>query len=380
MSSSGDLTPVDLLRVAVVHEWVDSYAGSEQVFETIAKLIPHADLYALSVQPNVRLDLGGRSVTTTFLDSGGLRSRRDLTLPIMPLAWTSLGRRNYDLVITSHHAFAHGNRLAAKSGTHLSYVHTPARYIWSPEIDERGRGVALAPARGILKRFDRRLAGRVDAYAGNSRAVADRIQKYWGRKADVIHPPVRVDYFADHGVVEPTRDYVLGVGRWIPYKNLDLVIEAADKVGLPVKIAGRGPSKARITEAAAAASVPVELIESPSDAELRRLYANAGCLVFPTVEDFGMVPVEAQAAGAPIVAIPEGGVLETVVEGVSGVYAAELSSAAIAEAIPRALPLHGDGPSENAMSFSQQAFSRAFSDWVENRARITLRNPDGQPR
>lgn len=372
MSSSRSSTPVDALRVAVVHEWIDSYAGSEQVFEALAKLIPSADLYALSVQPGVQLDLDGRRVTTTFLDTEKLRSRRGLTLPLMPLAWGALGRREYDLVISSHHAFAHANRLTAKSGAHLSYVHTPARYVWSPEIDERGSGAALAPARSVLKRLDRRISSRVDAYAGNSRAVAQRINQFWGREADVIHPPVRVNYFADHGIAEPTRDYVLGVGRWIPYKNLHLVIEAADRVGLPVKIAGRGPSKFRITEAAEAASVPVELIESPSDDELRRLYANAACLVFPTFEDFGMVPVEAQAAGAPIVAIPQGGVLETVADGISGVFAADLSSAAIADAIPRALPLHGDGPRKNAEEFSQQAFARAIAGWVERRAQITL--------
>ncbi len=352
------------------------YTGSDQVFEALAKLIPSADLYALSLQPDVQLDFGGRTATTTFLDSATLRSRRGLTLPLMPLAWRKLGSHNYDLVISSHHAFAHTNRLAGPSGKHLCYVHSPARYVWSPEIDERGGGIALAPARSLLKRVDRRATLRVDTYAANSRAVADRIHRFWGgRNADVIYPPVRVDYYAECGDANPTRDYVLGVGRWIPYKNLHLVVQAADRMGLPVKIAGRGPpDKSRIVAAADAASVPVELIESPSDDELRRLYANAACLVYPTVEDFGMVPVEAQATGTPVVSIPEGGVLETVIDGGNGcVFSADLSPAAIAEAIPRAIPLCGEAPPRrNAERFSQANFGPAIARWLETRAGVTI--------
>ena len=358
MPPSGDM--------AILHEWIDAYAGSEQVFEALAQAFPTADLFALSREPDINLDTRGRSIETTFLDRPALRQRRNATLPIMPLAWRRLGTEKYDLVLSSHHAFAHTNRLVSDGGVHLSYVHSPARYIWSPEIDARGDRWYLAPPRAVLQRVDRRAAQRVSAYAANSRAVADRIEKFWGRQATVIAPPVRVGYFGDSCADEPTRDYLLGVGRWITYKNVHLVAEVADALGMPAKIAGRGPDKERILAAARDARVPVEVIESPSDERLRELYRNAACLIFPTVEDFGMVPVEAQAAGAPVVALAEGGALETVDEGVSGIFAESMTVGALAEATRAALPLAGDGPRKNAQQYSPEAFHAAVIEWVES--------------
>jgi glycosyltransferase involved in cell wall biosynthesis len=351
------------MRMAVVHEWIDAYAGSEQVFEAMAAVYPDADLYALSRESTVDLDVGGREIKTTFLDHEALRNRRNLTLPLMPTAWRAVGKGQYDVVLTSHHAFAHTNRLA-EGGTHLCYVHSPARYIWTPEIDARGAATVLGPARSILRAMDRRAVGRVKQYAANSSAVAARIQEFWGRDATVIHPPVRVEYFGAGGDSVPTRDFVLGVGRWIPYKNLHLVIEAADIAGLPVKIAGRGPDKSRLIAAAAAASVPVELIEAPDDFELRELYRNALCLVYPTVEDFGIVPVEAQAAGTPVVALAEGGVLDTVRPEFSGFLVDRLSAQELASMIHKASSLEAVDCKSNSMAFGRAQFDDHLSSWV----------------
>ncbi len=350
-------------RMAIVHEWVHARAGSEQVFEAMAAIYPDADLVALSYEPSVGLETGGRPIRTTFLDHPALRQRRGMTLPAMPAAWRALGRGSYDVVLSSHHAFAHTNRLTT-TGAHLCYVHSPARYVWSPDIDERGKAWYLGPARAALRTADRRASTRVTRYAANSSAVAHRIQEYWDRAATVIHPPVRVDYFSKSGDAKPTRDYVLGVGRWIPYKNLHLVVDAANKVGLPVKIAGNGPDRSRILAAAERGNVPVQLVESPSDGELRELYRNAACLVFPTVEDFGIVPVEAQAAGVPVVTIAEGGALDTVVDGVSGVYAETLEPGELAHAIIRAVDLDRDGPVINSRRFSVDIFNERLTAWV----------------
>jgi len=239
-----------------VHEWIDAYAGSEQVFEAMAQMFPTADLYALSREPSVHLNVNARGIKTTRLDTAFWRGHRAATLPLMPLAWRSLGAGGYDLVISSHHAFAHANRLAAPNGVHLCYVHSPARYVWSPEIDRRGANPALKPIRAALKNIDRRLAQQVTAYAANSSAVADRIHRFWRREALIIPPPVRVEFFGERPTGDRTRDYVLGVGRWIGYKNLHMVVKAADLAGMPVKIAGRGPDSSRIRAAAAAARVP----------------------------------------------------------------------------------------------------------------------------
>jgi len=318
----------------------------------------------LSREPDVSLRTGGRPIATTWLDKPSLRRRRSVTLPAMPLAWRSLRPTDYDAVISSHHAFAHANRLARK-GVHLSYVYSPARYVWSPEIDKRGHGSHLALARALLKRVDGHASRRVDGYAAISQEVARRITQYWDRDAEVIHPPVRVDYFGTSNLdTEPDGDYVLGVGRWIPYKNLHLVIDAASAAGLPVKIAGRGPDRSRIEASARAARVPVELIESPSDDQLRKLYRNAAVLVFPTFEDFGIVPVEAQAAGTPVVALARGGALDTVVDGKSGVLTESVDIAELAAAIEVAVSLNSDDCVSSARRFGFDVFQTKILDWA----------------
>jgi glycosyltransferase involved in cell wall biosynthesis len=340
----------DYQRMAVVHEWIDAYAGSEQVFEAIAGVFPGADLIALSYEPGVRLALAGRRVQTTFLDRTSLRNRRSLMLPFMPVAWHALGKSKYDVVVSSHHAFAHTNRLA-DVGIHLSYVHSPARYLWSPEIDERGAAWYLRPVKSALRSVDLAASKRVTAYAANSTAVAERIQKFWGRDATVIHPPIRVDFFGEATAEPPTRDYVLGVGRWIPYKNLHRVIEAADLAGMPVKIAGRGPDRSRIVAAADAARVPVELIEAP-------------CLVFPTIEDFGIIPVEAQAAGTPVVAVAAGGATDTVRDGRTGFLVAESTPEVLSERILEVGRIDSLECRRNAARFARTEFDVRMHDWV----------------
>lgn len=353
-------------RIAIVHEWIDAYAGSEQVFEALAQMFPSAELYALSRNPSVHLKLGGRPIRTTFLDRPSLRERRALTLPIMPFAWHHLPGAEYDLVISSHHAFAHGNRLAAREGVHLCYVHSPGRYIWSPELDQRGSNPLLTPVRALLRRADLRAAKAVTAYAANSSAVSERVRRFWGREASVINPPVRVSYFAQPSTAVPTRDYVLGVGRWVAYKNLHLVVEAGDLARLPVIIAGRGPEKARIVAAAAKASVPVRIIESPNDETLRELYRNAACLVFPTVEDFGIVQVEAQAAGTAVVALNAGGATDIVVPGKTGLLVDDAAPHLLAAAIGLAADISPEQCASNARRFQAEAFAANISAWVES--------------
>jgi glycosyltransferase involved in cell wall biosynthesis len=350
-------------ELAIVHEWVQARAGSEQVFESIAQSFDAADLYALSVNPEIRLKLGGRPVRTTWLNHPALRDRRQVTLPLMPLAWRCLGKAKYDAVISSHHAFAHSNRLAGE-GIHLSYVHAPARYLWSSDIDSRGATALLAPARALLKQVDLRAVSRVTAFAANSTEVAGRIEEYWNRQADVIHPPVEVEYFGQGAAAASKGGYVLGVGRWIPYKNLHLVIAAASIAGLPVKIAGRGPDKSRIVAEAERARVPVELIESPSDEQLRDLYQGAYALVFPTMEDFGMVPIEAQAAGTPVVALGAGGALDTVIDGVTGVLTPSVDPVELAAAIAVAMALKPTDCLRNAENFSRARFQLKIRDWA----------------
>lgn len=353
------------MTLALVHEWIAARAGSEQVFEVMASMWPEADLFALSRDPDVPFESGGRRVTTTWLDRRHLRDRRGLTLPLMPLAWRSLGRHTHEWALTSHHAFASCNRLAERQ---LVYVHTPARYLWTPKVDGRGRGPAASLARPALRLVDRTAAGQVVAIAANSREVVRRIEKHWHRTATVIHPPVDVEFFASDEPNEPVPGlpdhFIAGLGRWIPYKNHEKIIEIGEERGIAVVLAGHGPLRDRLVARAAAATVPVQVIEMPSRSQVREILRRAGVLVFPTREDFGLVPVEAMAAGTPVVAAAAGGALETVVDGVTGRLVAEGATSAYAEAVEQAMALDTAACTARAQDFGLATFRRNLKDWT----------------
>lgn len=353
------------MRIALVHEWVAGRTGSERVFEALAEMFPTADLWALSAADDHGLDLGGRRLRTTVLDRPVLRDRRALTLPLMPAVWRTLRSDRYDLVISSHHAFSAHNRLGADT-VHLSYVHTPARYVWTPDLDGRGGNPLLTPVRFGLQVVDRMGIRGVDSFAANSRETAERINEFWHRPATVIHPPVEVETFtpAANPVPPAEREYILGFSRLIPYKRLDLVIAAGEAAGVPVVIAGRGPEADTLRAQAAKASVPVRIVEGPDDGELVELYRGARCVVFPAYEDFGIVPLEAQACGTPVVALRAGGSLDTVVHGVTGELVAAQDPRLLAAASTRAASLDPAACRAHAETFRIEQFREKVNAWV----------------
>lgn len=366
---------LDGARVAVVHEWVDQTAGSEKVFAQLAALFPHADLYCLTARPGVELGID-RPVARTVLDTPRLRDRRALTLPLMPAAWAQLGRRAgaYDVVISSSHAFARWFG-PARAATHLSYVYTPMRYAWYPELDERGASVP-APIRALFQRADRASVRWTDSFCGISRVVADRIADTYGCEARVIHPPVETDRFAGIDPDVPCPElagepgYLFAVSRWIPYKRLDLAVDAAVETGRRIVVAGSGPAAADLHARAASHPELVTVIERPDDATLDALYANAAATVFAAEEDFGIVPVESQATGTPVIAYGAGGSLDTVVPGVTGVHAAAQTVDSFAGAIEELFARLDDGSVSaaacraHAATFSQAHFAARVVDWV----------------
>ena len=358
-------------RTALVHEWIAARAGAEQVFEVLAGMWPQADLHALSAAPGVHLELGGRRVRTTALDTAPLRERRALALPLMPLAWRAHAREvqgSYDLVVSSHHAFAAANRLVAPGGAHLAYVHTPARYVWTPELDGRGSSPLLAPARAALRALDRRSAARLTAIAANSREVARRVERCWHREAVVVHPPVDVDALdpalAGPDELELPAGFLLALGRFVPYKNHAVAVEVAERLGRPVVLAGAGPLAGALRERAATARVPVHVLEAPPPAHVRELLRRASVLLFPTVEDFGIVPVEAMASGTPVVAPARGGTADTVVDGRSGALVEDARPAAYAEAVARAERCAPAACREQARRFDVARFRAEVRAWV----------------
>jgi glycosyltransferase involved in cell wall biosynthesis len=331
-------------RIAVVHEWLLDYAGSERVVAEILRCFPHAQLFALvdHMAESDRRFLGGRRATTTFLQRmPGAASRLKYYVPLMPLAIEQLDLTDFDLVLSSNHAVAKGV-IVSPDALHLSYVHSPMRYAWDQQFvylaGEKPGRLRQALMRWQLHRlrlWDHRAAAGVDYFIANSRFVARRILKAYRRTADVIYPPVATEYFVPGG--GQREDFYVAVSRLIAYKRVDLMVEAFR--ALPQRrlvVIGEGPDRGRL-EAAAPANVTFAGF-LPAD-EVRERLRRARAFVFPAVEDFGIAPVEAMACGTPVVALRRGGAAETV-EGLesdapTGAFFEEQSPAALAAAVQR---------------------------------------------
>ncbi|WP_213450964.1 glycosyltransferase [Rhizomonospora bruguierae] len=354
--------------VALVHEWFGATGGSEMVFRRIGEIVPHAERFVLwkdhdAEEPDLR---------ESWLARTPLRYSKAGALPLMPLAWRTLSRERFDVVISSSHAFAHTVRLGPPDRTrYLSYVHSPARYVWSPDFDGRGSSPLLTVPRRVLQGVDVRLSRHVHSYAANSREVRDRIARYWRRDAVVINPPVDVEFFADAPAADrgQPRDYLLGAGRWIPYKNFDLIIAIAAAAGLPLVVAGSGPEEANLRRAAERAAVPVTFEVQPDRERLRRLYWGARALLFPVHEDFGIIPVEAQACGTPVVGLRRGGLLETVVDGETGFLTDSRDPDAYRPLLRRVTELPRERLAAHAAWFSAGEFATRMAAWIAETTR-----------
>jgi glycosyltransferase involved in cell wall biosynthesis len=309
----------------------------------------------------------GAAFHESWLARTPLRHAKPLALPVMPITWRTLTREHYDVVITSSHALAHTVKVASDEQTrYLSYVHSPARYVWSPNYDERGANPLLTLPRLALQAADVRLSRHVYRYAANSLEVQRRIRAYWKRDAQVINPPVDVDYYAacpPHARAVQRR-YLLGVGRWVPYKNFDLMIEIAEQTRMPLVIAGSGPEEAALRRIAAKVAVPVMFEHRPTRERLRELYWGARALLFPAHEDFGIVPVEAQACGTPVLGIRRGGLLETVIDGRTG-FLVDSNEPASYQAVLRGVDaLDRSLIMRHARNFSSEVFKARMTAWI----------------
>ena len=368
-------------RLAIVHEWVASRAGNEKVFERLAQVLPgDADLIALTAEPSVELELAGRPLTTTMLDRGPLRDRRSLTLPMMPWAWRrlSLGR-DYDTRVTSSHAFAREFAYSQHDVAHLCYVHSPMRYAWERGVDHRSRNWLTAAAASLLRRLDRRSVDSVTSFAANSSETKERIRLHYGRESTVIHPPVDTEFFRQ--VRRSPDGYLLAFGRFVEYKRFDLAIAAAERLGRPLRIAGSGPLEHKLRKLGDACAVPVDVQITPTDEEVRDLFAGADVLLFPGVEDFGIVPVEAQAAGVPVVGYAAGGLRDTVLDGVTGALAEYQTSECIAASVEHVIgeQIGGEACKQNSLRFSYERFDSDVAQWFIDHTHTGHPQPPSSP-
>jgi glycosyltransferase involved in cell wall biosynthesis len=334
--------PRSPMRIAIVHDWLTGMRGGEAVLEPICRMLPDAPIFTLvHVRGSVSKAIEARRVVTSFVQRLPFAaSRYRHYLPLFPLAIESLDLRGYDLVVSTSHCVAKG-ALAAPGARHISYCHTPARYVWDRFDDYFGPAsgtgrisrLVATLACHYLRTWDAASAPRVDRFIANSRFVASRIRRYYGRESEVIHPPVDAARFAidERGA----DDYYLVAGALEPYKRVDVAIEACALAGKRLVVAGDGRGRRALERKARFCGARVDFAGRVPDEELARLYARCRALLFPGVEDFGITPLEAMASGRPVVALGEGGALETVGgdDGAAGVVYTDAHPAGLATAI-----------------------------------------------
>ncbi|MFZ6053170.1 glycosyltransferase [Halocola ammonii] len=365
------------LKVAIIHDWFVVKGGAEQVFRQIHSCFPNADIYALfnNLTPDLQQQLvNGKEIKVTYLQKlPFVRKHHRYFFPLFKSAIESLDLSEYDLIISSSHAVAKGVKIN-KNQKHLCYCHTPVRYAW----DLRKEYLEHVQHKGIrqlanwqldkLRNWDLDSASRVTSFAANSEYVSDRIRKNYQREAKVVYPPIDTEFFTPNGTAVEERSQYLVVSRMVPYKRIDIVIRAFEKLPhLKLKIIGDGPDFHSLKSIA---SPNVEFMGYIDDESLKREMRVSKALIMAANEDFGITSLEAQACGIPVIALKKGGYLETVVEGETGIFFEEQSSESVLEAIERFekmrfdfSPLKARG---NAMRFSNERFLEDFIHFVNS--------------
>ena len=358
-------------RVALVHDRLEQNGGAERVLWSLHEIFPDAPIYTsiwnrMAVPRFITCD-----VRTTWMQKlPGIRRAPRAYAALYPLAFRAMRLAHYDVVISSSSAFAQGVR--TRGALHLCYCHSPANFVWRPEFYFRLRAarVATLPLRAWLKLWDRKAARRPDVYIATGRPVAARIAQCYQRASTIIPPPISRLWFVQHHA----DDFFLFVGRLVPHKRPLLAIEACAQLGVPLVVAGTGRGEAALHESARG---DTRFLGYVSDDELRVLYAHARAVIVPSEEEFGIVSLEAQAAGTPVIAFDSAGARETVIDGVTGVRFAPQTTAGLVAAMHRfqVLPWDRAAIQANAASFSQERFRQELVSLIESDVQNDVAQP-----
>jgi len=340
------------VRVALVHDWLNQRGGAENVLEALVEMFPRAPIYTSIYWPRAMPSCYREwDIRPSWLDRLPLiKAHHQPFLPLYPLAFQHFDLSGYDLILSNKSGFCHGVR-APTSTKHICYCLTPTRYVWDFEgyIAQEGLGplarCLVPPLLDRLRNWDLAAAQRVMAFVAISREIQARISAFYQRDSTIIYPPVDTHRFQP---VEHWEEHLLIVSRLVPYKRIDLAIEACTKLSLPLVIIGEGRDKGRLE---ALAGPTVCFLGRVSDAERARYMSRCRAFLFPGREDFGIAPLEAQAAGRPVIAYAAGGALDTVIEGVTGTLFHEPAAESLVEALlgfgeeaydPRAIRQHAE--------------------------------------
>lgn len=359
----------------ITHDWIEVHGGAENVLSAFATTYPDAPI--VCAWDDTHGEFAPGRIRESWLAKGPLRRHKALALPFMLSTWRNIDVREADWLLCSSHLFSHHARLRGRARDVPKYVfaHTPARYIWEPDLDARGSSAFARAASIPLRRIDRERAQEAHKIAAVSRYIAERIERCWERESTVIHPPVDVSGYVggfpdalegnEHAILDslpPT--FIFGASRFVPYKRLDTVIAAGAACDLPVVLAGDGPDRPRLEAIASQSTTPVIFIQRPSSSVLRELYRRALVYVFAPIEDFGIMPVEAMATGTGVVANAIGGASETVVDGVTGSHLHSVDPAELRRAVEAAAAVSPDACRDRAWEFDGDRFAYRIRDWM----------------
>ena len=364
------------MRIALVHDWITGMRGGERVLSRVCRLFPHAHLHTLIHTPGVADDTIERMhiVATGLSRLPGVARYYRWLLPVMPAVISRVDLRDYELVISLSHCVAKGASVDP-TAVHACYCFTPMRYIWA-DVGDDGRGklgeLGLRLARPYLRRWDLRTAAGVDVFMSNSANVADRIRRCYGRHAEVVHSPVDLDFYTPDPSASRENWYLV-VSALTPYKRVADAIEACGHTRRPLKVIGSGPQLRQLASLAARFT-GIDLLGWRSDDEVRWHYRRCRAVLMPQEEDFGLVPLEAMACGAPVVAYGAGGALETVRDGETGVLYTPQGWRHLASSMDRlerlGLGQHAGTLRSSVASFSPSVFDQRFVETLRSACHV----------
>ncbi len=359
------------MEVALVHDWLNQMGGAEAVLENLVQLFPRAPIYtSIYWRDEMPPAYMSWDIRPLWLNHApGIYDHHQRYFALYPAAWSGVNLSRYDVVLSNKSGFCHGvhARHRRKRALHICYCLAPTRYVWTFDEYARSEGMSasvrlsLKPLVAALRRWDYQAAQRVDHFIAISTEIQQRIKRYYKRDSEIIYPPVDIRRFAPQ---RQRGDYYLMVSRLIPYKRIDLAIEAFNRLGLPLVIAGGGRDAARLEKLA---KPNVQFLGRVPDADLPDLMARCKAFIFPGREDFGITPVEAQASGRPVIAYGAGGALDSVIDGETGVLFEEQTAESLIEAIQRfnTLKLDRDVVRCHAEKFSTEAFKQKLTAFIQ---------------